>query len=176
MRRLLLIGACIQLTAGLEASAQEVHASPLEATWTLAPAFSTMCSAGPVSLLVTVGRVYTHHVEPDSLAIASDVAVSGNGMTILATHRLAVGLDSVSGAFTFAGPVSGSAQRSGGSGTLAGKLEVRGKVEGVDRIRAYVRTSLSMRVHGGGAAYSGACTPVHDTIVATRLKEEELAK
>jgi len=167
------IGTCMQLTVARMALAQEPDAGPLDATWSLAPAFSTMCSAGPVSILVTVGRVYTHQVEPDSLAISSDVAVSGNGMTILATHRLTLRLDSASGAFRYAGPVSGSAQRGKGSGTLTGKLEVSGKVEGLDRIRAYVKTSLSMRVRGGGVSYAGACTPVQDTIVATRLNGEQ---
>jgi hypothetical protein len=120
---------------------------------------------------VTVGRVFTKQVGADSLEITSDVAVTGQGMTHLDVYALRLRIDPSAGRFTFAGPVKGSVRREGFSGSLAGRLRVRGGFAGRDSIRAQVRTTLTMTVTTPGGVSSGLCTPVDTTIVATRSAE-----
>jgi len=169
MRRLSLIAfVCAPLTAALPAR-PTAHGGPFDGAWTLEPAYSTTCTAGDVSILVTVGRVYTRQTAPDSLTITSDVAVSGAGMSNLAIHMLTVHFDSATGKFAFSGPVKGSAQRQGYSGRLWGTLDVLGEFESPARIRAGVKTALSMRISVPGTAASGTCTRVDTTIYASRI-------
>ena len=146
-------------------------AGPFDGTWTLTPAFTTTCTAGAVSVDVTVGRAFTRQTEPDSLEIRSDVVASGLGMTHLDIYTLKVHIDSASRTFGFSGPVQGSAQRQGYSGMLSGRLRVRGAFVDADRIRAEVRTSLSISVTTPGGVSSGLCAPFDRTIIATRATE-----
>jgi len=146
-------------------------AGPFDGTWTLAPAYSTTCTAGPQSVLVTVGRVYTRQTAPDSLTITSDVAVTGPGITHLDIYGLVVHLDSAAGKFAFSGPVKGAVERNGYSGMLSGTLRLRGAFQGADHIRATVRTTLTMSITGPGAVSSGTCATVNDTIIATRVTQ-----
>jgi hypothetical protein len=120
---------------------------------------------------VTVGRVFTRQTASDSLAITSDVAVTGPGITHLDLHTLLVHLDPTAATFTFSGPVKGAVERNGYTGMLAGRLRLGGAYQGADRIRATVRTTLSLSISGPGAASSGSCAPVNDTIVAARVIE-----
>jgi hypothetical protein len=161
---------CGLLSASLPATAA-TRAGPFDGTWTLTPAFSTTCTAGAVSVGVTVGRVYTRQTEPDSIEIESDVVVSGLGTPRLDNYTLKVHLDSVSRTFGFSGPVQGSAGRKGYSGTLSGRLRVRGAFVDPDRIRAQVRTALSISVKTPGGVSSGLCAPFDATIIATRASQ-----
>jgi hypothetical protein len=146
-------------------------AGPFDGTWTLTPTFATTCTAGAVSVGVTVGRVFTRQTEPDSLEIRSDVVASGMGMTFLDIHTLKVHIDSAASTFGFSGPVHGSAQRQGYSGMLSGKLRVRGAFLDPDHIRAQVHTTLSISVTTPGGVSSGLCTPFDATIIATRATQ-----
>src|SRR5689334_13888355 len=74
-------------------------ANPYEGTWSLRPEFTTTCSAGDVAVELVVGQVRTRQTAPDSIAITSDVAVSGEGMIYMAVHTLTVGLDAGAGEF-----------------------------------------------------------------------------
>jgi hypothetical protein len=148
--------------------AQSAPAGPFDGTWTLTSAFTTACTAGNVAVDVTVGRVFTKQAGADSLEITSDVAVTGQGMTHLDVYALKLRIDPSAGKFTFAGPVKGTVRREGFSGSLAGRLRVKGAFAGQDSIRARVRTTLTMTVTTPGGASSGPCTSVDTTIVATR--------
>jgi hypothetical protein len=64
--------------------------------------------------------------------------------------------------------VKGTVQRQGFSGSLAGRLRMRGAFVSPDSIRAQVRTTLTMSVTTPGGVSSGLCAPVDTTIVATR--------
>ena len=161
---------CGLLSASLPATVSG-PAGPFDGTWTLTPAFSTTCTAGAVSVEVTVGRVFTRQNEPDSLEIRSDVVASGLGMTHLAIYTLKVSIDSAKRTFRFSGPVQGSAQRQGYSGMLSGRLRVRGAFVDPDRTRAEVRTSLSISVTTPGGVSSGLCAPFDATIIATRASQ-----
>jgi hypothetical protein len=158
------------LTASLPATPAPL-AGPFDGTWTLAPAYSTTCTAGNVSVDVTVGRVFTKQAGSDSLEITSDVAVSGQGMTHLDIYSLRVRIDSAAGTFAFSGPVKGSVERQGYSGMLAGRLRVRGAFVSPDSIRALVRTTLSISITTLGGVSSGLCSPVDATIIATRTTD-----
>ena len=162
--------ACGLLSASLPATVAP-PAGPFDGTWTLTPAFTTTCTAGAVSVDVTVGRVFTRQIGPDSLEIRSDVAASGLGMTHLDVYTLKVRIDSAARTFGFSGPVKGSAQRQGYSGMLSGRLRVRGAFVDPDRIRAEVRTSLSISITTPGGVSSGLCAPFDGTIIATRATE-----
>jgi len=172
-RTILLAFACDLLTAALPAPSTGVPglAGPFDGTWSLAPAFSTTCTAGNVAVDVTVGRVFTKQVGADSLEITSDVAVTGQGMTHLDVYALRLRIDPSAGKFMFAGPVKGTVRREGFSGSLAGRLRVRGGFVSPDSIRAQVRTTLTMTVTTPGGVSSGLCTPVDTTLVATRSAE-----
>lgn len=162
---------CAQLALAWPASTQPVAVSPFDGKWALTPAFSTTCSAGEFSASLTVGQVSTRQTARDSLAITSNVAVSGGGMTYLAIHTFQTHLDSAAGKFTFSGPVTGSAQRGGLADTLTGTLVVLGTFKGSDSLMTQVETKLSMAVHGPGVASSGSCEPVKTTIQAARVRE-----
>jgi hypothetical protein len=146
-------------------------AGPFDGTWSLTPAFTTTCTAGNVAVDVTVGRVFTKQVGADSLEITSDVAVTGQGMTHLDVYALRLRIDPSAGRFTFAGPVKGTVRREGFSGSLAGRLRVRGGFTGQDTIRAHVHTALTMTVTTPGGVSSGLCAPVDTALVATRAPE-----
>ena len=150
---------CAQLALAWPASTRPVAVSPFDGKWALTPAFSTTCS------------VSTRQTARDSLAITSNVAVSGGGMTYLAIHTFQTHLDSAAGKFTFSGPVTGSAQRGGLADTLTGTLVVLGTFKGSDSLVTQVETKLSMAVHGPGVASSGSCEPVKTTIKAARVRE-----
>jgi hypothetical protein len=158
------------LSASLIAAAA-TPAGPFDGAWTLAPAYSTTCSAGPISANVTVGRVFTRQIGADSLEIKSDVVVSGPGLPHFDTHTLKVRLDSAARTLSFSGPVGGGVARQGYSATVSGMLHVRGTFVDPDRIRAEVQTTLSVSVTTPGGAASGVCTPFDATIVATRARE-----
>jgi hypothetical protein len=145
--------------------------SPFDGKWSLTPEFTTSCSAGELSASLTVGQVSTRQTTSDSLAITSNVAVSGGAMTYLAIHTLQTHLESATRTFVFSGPVTGSAERSGLADTLTGKLDVRGAFVGSDSLMAQVEARLSMVVHGPAGASSGSCAPVKTRIVATRIRE-----
>jgi len=166
---LLLLG-CALVTAALPVG-PTAAAGPFDGTWSLTPAFTTTCTAGNVAVDVTVGRVFTKQVGADSLEITSDVAVTGQGMTHLDVYALTLRIDPSAGRFTFAGPVKGTVRREGFSGSLAGRLRVRGGFAGQDSIRAQVRTTLTMTVTTPGGVSSGVCAPVDTAIVATRAAE-----
>jgi hypothetical protein len=161
---------CGLLSASLPATVAP-PAGPFDGTWTLTPAFGTTCTAGAVSVGVTVGRVFTRQTEPDSLEIRSDVVATGLGMTHLAINTLKVHLDSTARTFEFSGPVQGSAQRQGYSGMLSGRLRVGGAFVDPDRIRVQVRTALTISVTTPGGVSSGLCAPFDATIIATRATE-----
>ena len=162
--------ACALLTAALP-PARATRAGPFDGTWSLTPAFTTTCTAGNVAVDVTVGRVFTKQVGADSLEITSDVAVTGQGMTHLDVYALKLRIDPSAGRFSFAGPVKGTVRREGFSGSLAGRLRVRGGFVARDSIRAQVRTTLTMTVTTPGGVSSGLCSPVDTTIIATRSGE-----
>jgi hypothetical protein len=170
IRPALLAVAC-GLMAAATPSVRSALVGPFDGTWGLTPAFTTTCSAGNVAVDVTVGRAFTKQVGPDSLEITSDVAVTGQGMTHLDIYALKVRIDPSAGRFSFAGPVKGTVRREGFSGSLAGRLRVRGDFVGQDSIRARVRTTLTMTVTTPGGVSSGLCAPVETTIVATRNAE-----
>jgi hypothetical protein len=161
---------CGLLSAPLPATVAP-PAGPFDGTWTLTPAFTTTCSAGAVSVDVTVGRVFTRQTDPDSLEIRSDVVVSGLGMTHLDIYTLKVHIDSAERTLRFSGPVKGSVQRQEYSGMLSGRLRVGGAFVDPDRIRAQVRTALSISVTTPGGVSSGLCAPFDATIIATRAPE-----
>jgi hypothetical protein len=161
---------CGLLSASLPATPAG-PAGPFDGAWTLTPAFTTTCTAGAVSVGVTVGRVFTRQTEPDSLEIKSDVVASGLGMTYLDIYTLKVHIDSSARTFGFSGPVQGSAQRQGYSGMLSGRLRVRGAFVDQDRIRAEVRTALAISVTTPGGVSSGLCAPFDTTIIATRATQ-----
>ena len=144
---------------------------PFDGTWGLTPAYTTTCTAGNVAVDVTVGRVFTKQVGADSLEITSDVAVTGQGMTHLDVYALRLRIDPSAGRFSFAGPVKGTVRREGFSGSLSGRLRVRGGFVAQDSIRAQVRTALTMTVTTPGGVSSGLCSPVDTTIIATRSAE-----
>ena len=128
--------------------------------------------AQPIRQVPHVGRSGGRIVaEPDSLEIRSDVVASGLGMTFLDIYTLKVHIDSAARTFGFSGPVQGSAQRQGYSGMLSGRLRVRGAFVDPDRIRAQVRTALSISVTTPGGVSSGLCTPFDATIIATRATQ-----
>lgn len=166
--------ACGLLTAALPPP-PSTHAGrfkgPFDGTWSLTPAFTTTCTAGNVAVDVTVGRVFTKQVGADSLEITSDVAVTGQGMTHLDVYALRLRIDPSAGKFTFAGPVKGTVRREGFSGSLAGRLRVRGGFASPDSIRAQVRTTLTMTVTTPGGVSSGLCAPVDTALLATRAPE-----
>ena len=170
MRRLALTAIVFGLLSTSRAAAQDPTAVPFDGTWTLTPAFTTTCSAGAVTVDVTVGRAFTKQGGPDSLEITSDVAVTGQGMTHLDIYALKVRIDPAARSFGFSGPVKGSVQREGFSGSLAGRLRVRGAFVSPDSIRANLRTRLTMTVTTPGGVSSGLCAPVDTTIVATRAR------
>lgn len=162
--------ACALLTAALP-PARPAPPGPFDGTWSLTPAFTTTCTAGNVAVDVTVGRVFTKQVGSDSLEITSDVAVTGQGMTHLDVYALRLRIDPSAGKFAFAGPVKGTVRREGFSGSLAGRLRVRGGFVAQDSIRARVRTTLTMTVTTPGGVSSGLCSPVDTTLIATRSAE-----
>jgi hypothetical protein len=168
VRRLAFLPVVCGLLSASPLAAQVPSAGPFDGTWTLTPAFTTTCSAGAVTVDVTVGRAFTKQAGPDSLEITSDVAVTGQGMTHLDIYALKVRIDPSARSFGFAGPVKGSVQREGFSGSLAGRLRVRGAFVSADSIRANIRTRLTMTVTTPGGVSSGLCSPVDTTIVATR--------
>ena len=160
------------------ASARPSPPDPYDGAWTLTPAYSTTCSAGAVSVGITVGRVATHRIAPDSLAITSDVAVSGAGTTFLALYTLKTRLDSTTGEFRFAGPVDGlgPAPRRRGDGAWpggrAGRLrrKRRDRRTGEDDARGRCtapRGRLQRHLHAvqrddsghAGRVVSGPCSP-----------------
>jgi hypothetical protein len=144
---------------------------PFDGTWTLSPAYTTTCTAGNVAVDVTVGRVFTKQLGADSLEITSDVAVTGQGMTHLDSYALKLQIDPSAGRFAFAGPVKGTVRREGFSGSLSGRLRVRGGFVAQDSIRAQVHTRLTMTVTTPGGVSSGLCSRVDTTIVASRVAE-----
>jgi hypothetical protein len=167
--------ALLALASGLltsaPAPARSAPVGPFDGTWSLAPAFATTCTAGTVAVDVTVGRVFTKQIGADSLEITSDVAVTGQGMTHLDVYALRLRIDPSAGKFSFAGPVKGTARREGFSGSLAGRLRVRGDFAGQDAIRVHVHTNLTMTVTTPGGVSSGLCTTVDTAIIATRSAE-----
>jgi hypothetical protein len=169
IRPALLALACGLLTAALPSARSA--AGPFDGTWSLTPAFSTTCTAGNVAVDVTVGRVFTKQLGADSLEITSDVAVTGQGMTHLDVYALRLRIDPSAGKFMFAGPVKGTVRREGFSGSLAGRLRVRGGFVSRDSIRARVRTTLTMTVTTPGGVSSGLCGPVDTALLATRSAE-----
>jgi len=171
VNRLAFLAVACGLLTGFMRAGTSAQVGPFDGSWILAPAYSTTCTAGPQSVLVTVGRVYTRQTAHDSLAIRSDVAVTGPGITHLDIYELAVHLDSAAGKFAFSGPVKGAVERNGYSGMVSGSLRFRGTFQGSDRIRATVRTTLTMTISGPGAVSSGTCGTVNDTIVATRVAQ-----
>ena len=168
MRRPAFLAIICGLLSTSPVTAQDPVAGPFDGTWTLTPPSTTTCSAGAVTVDVTVGRAFTKQAGPDSLEITSDVAVTGQGMTHLDIYALKVRIDPAARSFGFAGPVKGSVQRERFSGSLAGRLRVRGAFVSPDSIRAHVRTTLTMTVTTPGGVSSGLCAPVDTTIVATR--------
>lgn len=166
--------ALLALAGGLLSAAPPptaAHDGPFDGTWGLTPAYTTTCTAGNVAVDVTVGRVFTKQVGADSLEITSDVAVTGQGMTHLDVYALRLRIDPSAGRFSFAGPVKGTVRREGFSGSLSGRLRVRGGFVAQDSIRAQVRTALTMTVTTPGGVSSGLCSPVDTTIIATRSAE-----
>jgi hypothetical protein len=169
MRGVPVVVVCAQLATGV--CVAQAPASPYEGTWSLRPQFTTTCSAGDVAVELVVGQVRTRQTAPDSITITSDAAVSGAGMIYMAVHTLTVALDPGAGAFRYAGPVRGSAERGGLAATLTGRLRVRARFLGADSLTAAVEATMSMKVNGASGTSSGSCTPVKMTIRARRVVE-----